>query len=121
VKQWPLRARNRQVHERERADHLRLPILEHLKVVARRSVTGFSGRVADERIDLDEVGLDAERQRRLPVSVAGAAPAGLSDGTDRRRNHTRTKSGVSYGNYAPTRRVTAPVTRPLNSYAASNR
>src|SRR5207302_4604213 len=64
-KERTLGARNRDVDVGERAHHLRLAVLEQLEVARAQVGDRLAGRVADESIDLDEVRLDAERQRGL--------------------------------------------------------
>ena len=75
--QRPLQALDRQVDEREGADGLTLPVLEHLEVVLRQVADEPALCVGDERVDLDvlDLGLEGgglERGRRLLLADSGS-------------------------------------------------
>ncbi len=66
--QRPLGAFDRNVDQREGRHFLGLAVLEDIEVVCSEVSDRVALRVGDERIDLDVVHFDAERDRRL---VAG--------------------------------------------------
>src|SRR6185436_2265733 len=110
--QRTLGARDRNVDVGERAHHLRLAVLEHLEIGGAQIGDRLAGGVADEGVDLDEVRLDAEGQRRLRrLRVGGRGGCRLlrrgsqSSGETRRQDYGGQKSPCHTRIMLPNRRT----------------